>query len=93
MVTGISGNTVETEAAPSAYEQRLGKACEEFESIFISYMLKSAGSASAENENSLFGKRDEAAIIRSMFNDNLARSIAEGGGIGLATMLLEQLRG
>jgi len=92
MVTGITGSNAELEAAPSSDGRRLGKACEEFESIFISYMLKSAGSTAAENENGLFGKRHEGTIIRSMFNDNLARGIAEGGGIGLATMLFEQLR-
>jgi flagellar protein FlgJ len=92
MVTGITGSNVEPEAVPSNDGRRLGKACEEFESIFISYMLKSAGSNSAGNANSLFGKHHEGTIIRSMFNDNLARGIAEGGGIGLATMLFEQLR-
>lgn len=89
MVMGISGSQGAGGVKAFTYKHRLERACEEFESIFISYILKSAGSASAEN--GLFGKRNEGKIIRSMFDENLAHGIARGGGIGLATMLFEQL--
>jgi flagellar protein FlgJ len=90
MVTGIGEGKTDLRVATSTYEKRLSRACEEFEAIFISYMLKSAEGASGEN--SFFGKRNEGAVIRSMFNDNIALGIARGGGVGLATMLFERLR-
>lgn len=69
---------------------RLQKACTEFESIFIAYMLKSMRAAVAED--GLFENSNERQIIQSMFDENLAQGIAKGGGIGLAKMLAKHLK-
>lgn len=73
-----------------AWNNRLKRTCTEFESIFITYMLKSMRNTLVED--GLFGKTNEAKIVKSMFDEKLALGIARGGGIGLGTMLFEELK-
>lgn len=79
-----------TESDKNISQKRLEKACSEFESIFINYMLKSMGETLVEGGRLA---NNENKIIRSMFNENLALSIAKGGGIGLGNILFERLKG
>jgi len=73
-----------------AWNNRLKRACTEFESIFITYMLKSMRNTLPED--GLFGKTNEAKIVKSMFDEKLAIAIARGGGIGLGSILFEELK-
>ncbi|MBW2000920.1 MAG: rod-binding protein [Deltaproteobacteria bacterium] len=73
-----------------AWNNRLKKTCTEFESIFITYMLKSMRNTLVED--GLFGKTNEAKIVKSMFDEKLALGIARGGGISLGRMLFEELK-
>jgi len=73
-----------------AWNNRLKRTCTEFESIFIIYMLKSMRNTLVED--GLFGKTNEAKIVKSMFDEKLALGIARGGGIGLGRMLFEELK-
>ncbi|MBW1672322.1 MAG: rod-binding protein [Deltaproteobacteria bacterium] len=73
-----------------AWNNRLKRTCTEFESIFITYMLKSMRNTLVED--GLFGKTNEAKIVKSMFDEKLALGIARGGGIGLGRMLFEELK-
>jgi len=68
----------------------LEKACTEFESIFITYILKSMSTPIVED--GLFGKSNEARIVQSMFDENLALGVAKGGGMGLGRMLFRLLK-
>jgi flagellar protein FlgJ len=70
-------------------KERLEKACSDFESIFITYMLKSM--RTAVSEDGLLGNTNESKIIRSMFDENLALGMAKGKGMGLGKMLFESL--
>ncbi|MFZ0483348.1 MAG: rod-binding protein [Desulfobacterales bacterium] len=70
-------------------QERLENACSEFESIFITYMLKSM--RTAVTEDGLLGNTNESKIIRSMFDENLALGMAKGKGMGLGKMLFESL--
>jgi flagellar protein FlgJ len=67
----------------------LQKACSEFESIFINYMLKSMRATVAKD--GLLGDSKQRQIIQSMHDESLARGIAGGGGIGLADILFQHL--
>ena len=69
---------------------RLQKACKELESIFITHMLKSM--RATVDEGGLIEDSNASQIIKSMFDENLARGIAQGGGIGLAKILFESLK-
>ena len=73
------------EAGPA----RLKSICAEFESIFMTYMLKSMRTAMVEE--GIMGNNNESKIIHAMFDENLALEVAEGGGIGLGRVLFERL--
>jgi len=68
----------------------LRKACTEFESIFITQILKARG-VSLAGEGDLLNN-NEGKIIKSMFDENLGVSIAKSGGIGLADLLMEKIQ-
>ena len=70
---------------------RLKSICAEFESIFMTYMLKSMRSAMVED--GIMGNSHESKIMSSMFDENLALEVANGGGIGLGDVLFERLAG
>jgi flagellar protein FlgJ len=69
---------------------RLEKACSEFESIFLTYMLKSMGETLVED--GFLGNSNESKIIKSMFDENLAQGIARAGGMGLGQLIFEQFK-
>jgi flagellar protein FlgJ len=68
---------------------RLKGICTEFESIFMTYMLKSMRSAMVEE--GIMGNSHESKIMNAMFDENLALEVANGGGIGLGNILFERL--
>ena len=73
---------------PSQNDSRikLKETCIAFESIFITYMLKSQ--ETFNSDSSFFGNNK---IMQSMFSENLARGIADGGGMGLGDVLFDRL--
>ena len=90
MVKGITNTQSVPGSQKDAWNSRLKSACTEFESIFITYMLKSMRNTLVED--GLFGKSNEAKIVKSMFDEKLAIGIARGGGIGLGRILFEELK-
>ena len=90
MLKGITVNQSLMGSHKDAWNNRLKRTCTEFESIFITYMLKSMRNTLVED--GLFGKTNEAKIVKSMFDEKLALGIARGGGIGLGRMLFEELK-
>ena len=68
----------------------LKKACTEFESIFITHMLKTMGKTI--DKGGILGNSNENKIIKSMFDERLGNSIARSGGIGIGAMLFEKLK-
>ncbi|MBU2621909.1 MAG: rod-binding protein [Proteobacteria bacterium] len=73
-----------------ASKEKLKKACADFESIFLSYMLKTMRASSSEP--GLVGKSHESKILYAMYDEKLSEEIAGSGGIGLANILLEKLK-
>jgi len=73
---------------PGVSEEKLKKACADFEAIFINYMLKTMRSAIPQSGTSSPGKD----IYSTMVDQKVAEDLAKrGGGIGLQEMLLRQL--
>ena len=69
-------------------EKKLKKACADFESIFINYMLKTMRRAIPQSGHKFPGKD----IYSTMIDQKVAEDLAKrGGGIGLQEMLLRQL--
>jgi flagellar protein FlgJ len=77
------GQTDESEALKQVSRQ--------FESMFVTMMLKSMRDANAvfEEDNPL--NSNESKFYRQMFDDQLALSMTEGRGIGLADSIYRQL--
>ena len=91
MLDGISpkpGLSADTDRGISL--DKLKEACIEFESIFITQILKARG-VSLAGEGDLLNN-NEGKIIKSMFDENLGGSIAKSGGIGLADLLIEEIQ-
>lgn len=70
-------------------KQRLLKAATEFESFFIYYLLQRM--RATVPKGGLFGEGRQQEIYTSMMDEELAKQLAAGGGIGLSRMLVDQL--
>lgn len=64
----------------------------QFESLFTNMLLKSMRDAnkSFSDGDTLFGS-DQADFYQDMFDNQLSMHLAQGGGLGLADMLVQQL--
>lgn len=65
------------------------EACAEFESIFIYFIMKTMRDTIPESGLLNGGMVEE--VYTSMLDQELARKMAERGGIGLSSLLLSQL--
>ncbi len=90
MVKPVAAGPVLTGLQKDGSQAKLEKTCAEFESIFITYMLKSM--RTTIDEDGLFGNNNESKIIKAMFDENLANEIARDGGMGLGKMLFKSLK-
>ncbi len=70
-------------------EEKLKKACADFESIFINYMLKTMRRAIPQSRHKFPGKDIYSTMIDRKVAEDLAK---RRGGIGLQEMLLRQLK-
>jgi len=77
------------QAAASNSPQALREAARQFESLFTSMMLKSMQEANFKDP--LFGS-DQGDLYQDMYDDQLAAVMSRGKGLGLADMLVQQLR-
>lgn len=71
-------------------QKALRGAAQQFESLFINMMLKSARSATSSVGDSL-GGGSEMDLYQGMFDQQIATQMAKGKGLGLADMLVQQL--
>ena len=77
------------QAAAHGSPQALREAARQFESLFTSMMLKSMREASFKDP--IFGS-DQADLYQEMYDDQVAAEMSKGKGLGLADMLVQQLR-
>jgi len=70
-------------------DSKLESACAEMESLFITYLLKEMR-ATINKSGFISGGRAED-IFTSLLDVELAKRISERGGIGLSSILLDQL--
>jgi flagellar protein FlgJ len=76
-------------AAANGNPHALRAAAQQFESLFVSMMLKSMQQANFKDP--LFGS-DQGDLYQEMYDDQLAAQMSNGKGLGLADMLVQQLR-
>ena len=90
MLDKMASVPVENGLSRGMEDRNLRRTCAEFESIFLTYLLKSRRGTIAEG--GVLGNSNESQMVKSMFDENLAMGIARNGGMGLANMLYERLR-
>lgn len=76
-------------AAAKNSPQALRAAAKQFESLFVSMVLKSMQKANFKDP--LFGS-SQGSLYQEMYDDQIAAEISKGKGLGLADMLVQQLR-
>ncbi|HWF98321.1 MAG TPA: flagellar assembly peptidoglycan hydrolase FlgJ [Steroidobacteraceae bacterium] len=76
------------QAAAKNSPQALRAAAKQFESLFVSMVLKSMQQANFKDP--LFGS-DQGDLYQEMYDDQMAGEITKGKGLGLADMLVQQL--
>ena len=81
---GRSSSEPRTEGADPLY-----RACQNFESVFVAYLLKTMRKTVPRTELMNGGMSDD--IYLSMMDDEIARAVAKGPGIGLAAAIYRQL--
>ncbi|MGA7540796.1 MAG: flagellar assembly peptidoglycan hydrolase FlgJ [Steroidobacteraceae bacterium] len=85
-----AGNLTALQQAAAAHNPKaLKEAAQQFESLFTSMVLKSMRQANFGD--SLFGS-DQENMYQDMYDDQIAAEISKGRGLGLADMLVQQLR-
>jgi flagellar protein FlgJ len=89
MLVEIQTDTRQGVRSQDPSHHKLERTCAEFESIFLTYMLKTM--RSAIGAKGPLGNTNESKMIKSMFDENIALGIARGGGIGLGKALYEKL--
>ena len=89
MIGSIGTASVIQREGQKTPDYRLKQVCADFESLFLTYLLKS--SRSTVSGGSFFGDNHEGEIIKSMFDENLSKAVASSGGVGMGHLLYEQL--
>jgi len=69
---------------------KLKKACQDFETIFLHYMLKTMRSSIPEGGGLEAGPGEK--VFRDMLDETWAKRLSERGGIGIARMLYEDMK-
>jgi flagellar protein FlgJ len=91
---GVYGDFAGLEKLKAAVRQQdpgaLRQVAQQFESLFAKMMLKSMRKAIGKDP--IFGS-DQAEMYQGMFDDQLSLQLTRGHGLGLADMLMKQLRG
>jgi flagellar protein FlgJ len=91
---GVSTTNKPADAVTEAAQrhEKLKKACQEFEAIFIGMMLKQMRK-SLTGSNALFGNSSEAKLYQEMSDEATASQMSRAGGLGLADLLCKRLEG
>jgi len=71
--------------------QRMHDAAREFESLFMSQLMKEFDRTVSYEDNILYSGHAED-MFRGLFNQEMGRVIASSGGIGLADMIEQDTR-
>jgi flagellar protein FlgJ len=69
--------------------ETLEKACRDFESLFVNYMLKQM--RETVPQNGLFGGGQAERMYTSMMDEEVAKEISKQRGLGLAPMMYRQM--
>jgi murein DD-endopeptidase MepM/ murein hydrolase activator NlpD len=83
------GSALAQRLTPSKEKLELQKACQEFESLFLFYLLKTLRKTIPSG--SFLGKSPGKDIYNSLIDQEVAKAMSQRGGIGIAQMLMREL--
>lgn len=75
----------------SSDAKKLKEASQDFEALFLSYLLKSMRETALTEENALFGNSRAEQIYTAMLDEQYAQEMAGTGGVGIWQLIFEQL--
>ena len=78
-----------TNGQETGRQEDLQKACRDFESLFVNYMLQQM--RQTVPQNSMFGGGQPEKIYTSMMDQEVAKEISRQRGMGLAPILYHQM--
>ena len=82
--------TAKTDGGQDTQRQKaLKRACRDFESLFVSYMLKEM--RRTVPQDGLFGGGQAEKMYTSMMDSEVAKEISRQRGLGLAPMMVHQM--
>lgn len=83
-----------TSSAPSqAHEEaKLQEACKQFETLFLNQMLAQMRKSSGAGANGITGGGQGEEMFQGMLDEERAKSWAQEGGVGLASLLFQQMK-
>jgi len=90
---GISQpSSIPSDVTPGQFKEdmALKKQCQEFESVLITQMFKQMRPKAEEED--LFGSTKDREMFNSMLDDERAKVWAQEGGIGLASIMFQQMK-
>jgi len=87
--TMASSLTSTPKGNPTIDEGRLKKACTDFESLFINRIIESM--RKTVPESGFLGGGPDKEVLQSLFDQEVSRSLARAGGIGLGKMIYDQM--
>lgn len=85
----IKNAEAHSKANESQRRAQLEKACRDFESLFVNYMMKQMRETVPKEE--LFGNSQAEKIYNSMLDQEVAETISEQRGLGLADLMFHQM--
>jgi len=89
----LAAGQAESPSSPKAvdgHSEKLRDAAQQFEALFVGYLLKNMRKTIPESK--LFGSGLSGDLYRGMFDQKIAETVAGKGGIGLADNLIEYLQ-
>jgi flagellar protein FlgJ len=87
----VSALKKEGQAPHQQRETQLRKACRDFESIFVNYMMKQM--RQTVTKDGVIGSSQAQQLYTSMLDSEVAKNISQERGMGLAAMLYKQMSG
>jgi murein DD-endopeptidase MepM/ murein hydrolase activator NlpD len=73
-----------------AAQQALQQAAKQFEAILLMQLTSALSGSNNDDEDSLFGNEGGSSLAKQMFSEQMATTMADSGGIGLAEMMMRQ---
>ncbi|HEB27284.1 MAG TPA: flagellar assembly peptidoglycan hydrolase FlgJ [Porticoccus sp.] len=90
--TDLAGLNAITRLGKKDQGQALGEIAKQFESMMVQMMMKSMRSANEVFAEGNFLSSSEGDLYQDMYDDQLSLSISKGRGLGIADVMVRQLR-